>query len=314
MNSSKTIMSGAGLRAALLAAGVLAGALAGVAQAQPVSPTGNWDFVISGAEQGVGFLTFNGDNTLGGWEVVTFRPHNTISTPEIGRNGGGSTTTTTSSSFFFFGFTPVTGNWSVATSGQILGFLTEGDATGVSGSQFSFRGHTRAGKSLVLSTTESPGPTDLDHSARHTVWSGVPEATNVVDLSGTWLAQGSSATVSTNGGSTVGTFTEFLTLTSLPKASNVPSFFTDLAASPFATSSYLITGTGPGYTNFGLALQSSKRRISIVLREGDFLSDVTLLRALEGPLNTNRFTATAGGTDDNGSNVHYRLQRVATPD
>jgi len=313
------------LRAALLAGCVLAGAFAGVAQVQPASPVGNWDFVVSGAEQGVAFLTFNADNSIGGWEVITFRPNNNVSTSEIGRNGGVSSNAAPTVDFFFFGYTPVTGNWNFATSGQIVGFVAEGDATGVFGSQFSFHGRTRPGKSLVLNAIESPGPSDLDHRIRHTVWSGVPFVSSVltgvpppaaqVDLTGNWLAQGSvTSAASTNGGGSVATFTEFLTLTSLPKASNIPSFFTDLAASPFATSSYLITGTGPGYTNFGLALQSSKRRIAVVLREGDFTSSNTVLRAVEGPLNTNRFTATAGGTDDNSSNVHYRLQRLATPD
>ena len=188
--------------------------LAGVASAQPASPVGNWDLLISGAEQGVGFLTFNSDSTVGGWEIVTFRPNNQPTEFTFGRQGietnGGNT-----AEFFFFGYTPVTGNWSIATSGQLVGFIAESDGTNVVGSQFSFHGHTRAGKSLVLNTVESPGPIPLDHSPRHTTWSGAP-LTNVVDLTGSWLAQGSVSIMDTNGTSSA-SFSELLTLTSLPK-------------------------------------------------------------------------------------------------
>src|SRR5215813_6120335 len=34
-------------------------------------PSGTWDFVVSGSQQGVAFLTFNKDFTLSGFEVIT---------------------------------------------------------------------------------------------------------------------------------------------------------------------------------------------------------------------------------------------------
>jgi hypothetical protein len=229
-----------------------------------------------------------------------------------GRTIGGSTTNSGgTTNFVFFGYTQVTGSWAIASSGKLLGSLGE-----VDGSGFSFTGVARPGKSLVLNATESPNPSAVDHGIRHATWSGAPLAAVLlgvtppaqVDLSGTWIAQGNVLSASTNG-STVQSATELLTLKSLT-GGDPTGFFTDLASSPFAAQSYVITGSGPGYTNVGLALQSSKKRLSVVLREGEFAGSNTILRAFEGPLNTNKFISNPmGGTDDNLSLLKYRMQR-----
>jgi len=320
MNSTKTIWSSRRLRAAVLAGCVLAGALAGTASAQPGSPVGDWDVRVTGGSQGVAFLHFESDFTLHGWEVIT-RHVAPVSSDlsdlrgNTGRGGDGSATSSTSVSFFFFGYTPLTGAWNFATSGRLVGNLSEVDG----GSSFSFNGVAHPGRNLVLNATESPNPTGLDHNVRHITWNGVPLASvplgvvsTPADLSGTWVAQGSVTSFGTNGAASSQAFTELLTLKSLT-GGDPTGFFTDLASSPFAAQSYVITGTGPGYTNVGLALQSAKKRISVVLREGDFTGSNTLLRAVEGPLNTknaSNFNATATGTDDNLSSVRYRLRRT----
>jgi len=295
-----------------------------VANAQPVSPVGDWDFVITGSQQGVGFLHFESDGTIHGWEVVTHRqtiPSSDQSDLRGNTGGRGGSTSGTNSIFIFIGYTSVTGSWAVATSGKVFGNLSADEVSFVSG--YSFTGVPHTGK-FVLNATESPNPTSLDHNVRHTIWSGVPLAASaplgvvpptVADLSGTWLAQGTVTTFTTNSLSASESFTETLTLKSLTGGLPSDGWFTNLvglAASPFAAQSYMITGTGPGYTNFGLALQSSKKRLSMFLREGDFSSDATSLRVVEGPLNTRNatnFNATAGGTDDNSAIVKYRLRR-----
>src|SRR5258708_5132612 len=106
MNNNKKFSA---IRQAGLIAGVLLGA-AIAAQAQPASPEGIWDFRISGSQRGVAFVTFNKDNTLNGWEIVTHRPHSTgSSNPRGGTNSAPSTSTDS-----FFGYTPLSGNWNQA--------------------------------------------------------------------------------------------------------------------------------------------------------------------------------------------------------
>jgi len=302
------------MRAALLAGCALAGALAGTAMAQPGSPVGDWDIVVTGSQQGVAFLHFESDFTIHGWEAVT---HRQALPSTFDPNQRGDTTPAPAAGvFYFIGYTPVTGSWNFATSGRIIGNLTQDEVALTGG--YSFNGVAHPGRNLVLNVLESPNPTSLDHRVRHTTWGGVPLAAvplgvtpGPVDLSGTWLAQGSVTALSTNGATSTQYFTELLTLKSLT-GGDPTGFFTDLAASPFAAQSYVITGTGPGYTNVGVALQSSKKRLSVVLREGDFTSDITILRAVDGPLNTNKFTSNLVGTDDNASIVKYRLQRTVT--
>src|SRR6185369_12487987 len=162
MNSNKTNSSSWRLRAGLLAGCVLAGALAaGVANAQPVSPVGNWDFRITGSQQGVGFLQFLDDGTILGWEAVTHRQ--TIPSSDQsdlrgntgGGDRGGSTSSGTNSTFQFIGYTPVIGSWATNSSGKVFGNLSADEVSFVSG--YSFTGVPHANK-FVLNATESPNP------------------------------------------------------------------------------------------------------------------------------------------------------------
>src|ERR1044071_1191804 len=166
MNSNKTNSSSRRLRAELLAGCLLAGALAaGVANAQPVSPVGDWDFRITGSQQGVGFLHFESDGPIHGWEAVTHRQSIPSSDQSDlrGNTGsrGGSTSSGSNNVFYFIGYTPVTGSWAVATSGKVFGNLSADEVSFVSG--YSFTGIPHTGK-FVLTATESPNPTSLDHN------------------------------------------------------------------------------------------------------------------------------------------------------
>jgi hypothetical protein len=144
--------------------------------------------------------------------------------------------------------------------------------------------------------------------------SGVPFVT-ATDISGNWYAQG----MVSDSGISRETFTEFFTLDNMAalagsatKAATLPEIFTDIASSPVGGNAYLVTGSGPRYTNYGVALLSSKKRLGLVVREGDFATEQTILRAVEGPINTNKSTATLQGTDDNDANVRFQMRKFVT--
>src|SRR5215510_3551447 len=69
---------------------LLAGAASALAQSEFPTPVGTWDCVVSGAQQGLAFLTFDKDFSISGYEVITFNPKNPTDNPrgigsDIGR-------------------------------------------------------------------------------------------------------------------------------------------------------------------------------------------------------------------------------------
>src|SRR5678816_1015340 len=104
-------------------------------QAQPVSPAGTWDLIISGSEKGVAYITFDDAGSLSGYEAIGPSKPGSIDDPiEIERISGdaGRVITTTSGSSSnttiqtILGFGLLSGTWSYDIKGNIIGVYTEG--------------------------------------------------------------------------------------------------------------------------------------------------------------------------------------------
>src|SRR6187200_3059076 len=89
-------------------------------QAQPVSPAGTWDLIISGSEKGVAYITFDDAGSLSGYEAIGPSKPESIDDPiEIERTSGdqgrvtatsGSSSNTTVQTILGFGL--LSGTWS----------------------------------------------------------------------------------------------------------------------------------------------------------------------------------------------------------
>jgi hypothetical protein len=73
-----------------------------------------------------------------------------------------------------------------------------------------------------------------------------------------------------------------------------------------------MTGHGPGYTNWGLALFSAQRKLAIVSVMTDSVNSNSILRSVSGNFNVGSGLNGAGrllGTDDDISRISYRTWR-----
>src|SRR5262249_28604805 len=154
-----------------------------------------------------------------------------------------------------------------------------------------------------------PDPEQVTSKPRHSVYTGVPFAQSS-DIGGPWFANGkvaatttTSSTNSTASSSTVQSFTEFFTLTNLndiilndPNFLAEFDFFAPLTNSPAIVNAYFVSdGRGPGYTNFGMALVSIQKRLSIVTRQNSTEGSNSVLRAVAGSFNVSKGSSSMKG-------------------
>jgi len=305
-----------------LSAGLLWGSLLPAA-AQYASPVGTWDCVISGRENGVAYLTFNGDYTFTGYEVLarksagTQTNENVRGGDDIGRSvessvSGGKTN--------FSGFALISGYWSHDVTGKkILGFYTEGnnsescttnqtvtesttvevvdngDGTYTTNlSTFFVTNDVRTceivGLTNGLSFTAIVRP-GVRISLKATSINGnkslkcVP-ATEIADLSGNYYGEGKQAGLN---------FTEFL----------------GLEASGEYPNAFDVVGLGAGYELEGIALASRQKKFGLMYqrsREDDPLFSVS------GSINYSTLKTSLKGFNRNGQKLAYKMTPQFFPD
>ena len=285
----------------VLGAALLCG-LASGARAQN-DPSGDWDCVISGHQQGVAFLTFNKDTTITGFEVITsYTPPESSDgrglsfNDDRNRVSGGSTT-----NHYLLGLFPITGNWGFDSKGRTIGFITEGDDDLIKQGG-SFIATVKPGRRLTMKVLDSPDPLVPSFQPRQHVYKGIPlDVTD--DVSGDFYANGTQNS-RTNGFEQK--FVEFFNLSS--------SDFTDFPeiSGPASVNAYVLAGSGPGYTNFGLALFSGQNKMAIVNRQFETFGSNSILRSVSGSFNVRSGINGAGkllGTDDNVSRINYKVKR-----
>jgi hypothetical protein len=109
----------------------LLGGVAAVAQAQPKSPVGTWDCVMSGPRQGVAYITFSDGPpaSFSGYEVIV--PNGAVQADTYGRNAGGDVgrndrgNGTNTTGIQIVGYESPSGPWGFDNQGHLIGEFIE---------------------------------------------------------------------------------------------------------------------------------------------------------------------------------------------
>ena len=290
------------------------------AAAQPVSPAGTWDLIISGTEKGVAYITFDEGGTLSGYETLSpSKPGEPDD--EASRNDGSvqgrvvipSTTPGGETTTRLLGFGLLSGTWSYDSKGKVIGVYTEGSANRscttneeitavVSNAIIDFKTNvvtitvTNYFTNQVINCVTNPITNGVSfvaivHPDRISIKSkgpngnmtlkGIP-AMDAPDISGPWYALGKK--------SNTGNFTEFLTLS--PSA----EFF----------NGYEVIGQGPGYELFGIALISNQKKLGLVTVSS---AEDSPLSSGFGGINAEKGRANLGTVDLDSVRGQYKMTR-----
>lgn len=250
--------------------------------------TGDWDFYLSGDQKGVAHITFLGNNTLSGVQIL--RPGKMPFVPEVNGRGGrlnpddprGTATVTSNRLFLEFGGQVIAGVWGYDFNGKLLGSITLTSSSSTNG--LSFRGSGKTGKYMTLHATRAD-------SGSRIMYHGVPR-TVLPDISGTYFVSGKKTmTYSTDSEP----FTEIMTLTA--SGSSYPSGTPNY---------YSVVKYGPGYTSdYGFAILTANKQLGIYSehqRPGSFSAPSGLIiTSLSGAFKTNKLSGTVGGYDSTSS-------------
>ena len=249
-----------------LAAVVIGGVTANVTAAPFDSPVGDWDFSFSGSEKGVAQITFLGDNTLTGFEILTpGKPLKSGTTPDTNPRGGPSTDLDprtgepedgSSTNKYVWGGVLIDGYWGFDEKGKVVGTVTFTSASSTNG--LSFIGTVVAGTRMTLRASDETGGM---------VYRGVPRAA-LADISGTFTATGKKG------------------------RSRHTGFFT---LSPSGNPNvYDVEAHGPGYDGVGFALLTSNNKLGIYYEIGETNPAIV---SLTGSFNTTKLKGNISGTD-----------------
>ncbi len=249
-----------------IAALVIAGAIANVVAAPFDSPVGDWDFSFSGSEKGVAQITFLGDNTLTGFEILTpGKPLKSGITPDTNPRGGSSTDVDprtghpdggSGTNTYVWGGRLIGGYWGFDEKGKVVGSVTFTSSSSTNG--MSFIGTVVAGTRMTLRASDETGSM---------VYRGVPRAA-VPDISGDYTATGKKGRSRHTG---------FFTLS----ASGNPNV-------------YDVEAHGPGYDGTGFALLTSNKKIGIYYEIGETNPAIV---SLIGSFNATKLKGSISGTD-----------------
>ena len=229
------------------------------------SPVGDWDFSFSGSEKGVAQVTFLGDFTLTGFEILMpgkprsdsgadSNPRGGLSTgvdPRTGQPNDASGTNTSS-----WGGVLIDGFWGFDGKGRVVGAVTFTTSSTTNG--MSFVGTVVAGTRMTLRASDDTG--DM-------IYRGVPRAA-LPDISGDYTATGKKGHARLTG------------ILSLSPSGN-PNI-------------YDVVIHGPGHDGTGIALLTSNKKLGIYYEIGTV--DAAIV-ALSGSFNPTRLKGSVTGTD-----------------
>ena len=287
----------------VLLCGWLAGASGLSSASLPPSPVGvTWDCVLSSArQQGLAYLTFGDDFSFTGYELRSVA----LSAPSTDPRGGGidsrggSNTISAPLPTQFFGATSINGPWGFDAAGRVIGSFVEVATTTNTTLPNSFVGkvtqtsQTRYGP-MTVSTNITLADVKIHgtHYAFATnlefTFSTESYRTNIhwippVSYSQTFLFLNTNHSVvtsptrftfviSTPSGKVTGTAVPAMsTLANLGGnwygsiTTNGMSYQEFFQLTPWTRNMYQVSGSGPGYTNWGVALLSSQKEIGFCI-------------------------------------------------
>jgi hypothetical protein len=301
--------------------GALAAALLGLvgtaginSQAASVSPVGTWDVQLSGAVQGIAYLTFDENFGLSGYELINPKlPGPANSDRGITDENRTNTVPVGVNTNLLHGFALLSGTWSVDSKGRVVGVYTEGSenracltndevTTVVSNSIIDYKTNivtitvTNYFTNQVITCVTNPITNGLSFVANvkpksitmkssttygNITFHGKP-AQETPDISGTYFARGRKT----------GTpdFNEFLVLTPSPEFFNV----------------YDIIGFGAGYEVGGLGIISSTKKFGLLLNSS--ATNASLTTGV-GTYNYKRSSADISTQDSVSTLGRYKISR-----
>jgi hypothetical protein len=272
------------LHAAIMAATLAVSGLATVAHGAAFdSPTGlTWDCVISGARNGLAYLTFDPSGTITGVEILVPRrkPSSSDSDGRGGfepddRNPSGTSGGTTNQVDQIFGPADINGLWSFDTSGKVVGFFAEG-----TNSPLGFRASVSQGSRITMVASISAGKT---------TYSGRPAVLLVGSYGGAW-----------NG------------FKNQNNQSFVEIFNMSLVGGQ-GPNLYNVSGNGGGYSYTGIAIISVQKKIAFGLD----ITPSTNLRATFGSFDLGKAKGSTKGWDQLpgpvGSPAKFKVEQQPPP-
>jgi hypothetical protein len=315
----KHLLHRIGLGCSLALSLVLFGSPANTASAQSVSPAGTWDFVISGAERGIAYITFDDAGFLTGYEAIApSKPDDDPIETErtagdqgriISESDSSDGTTVTN----ILGFALLSGTWSYDINGRVVGVYTEGSENRscttnqeitavVSNAIIDFKTNivtitvTNYFTNEVVNCVTNPVTNGISFTAvvrpdrivmkttganGKMTLKGIPAADGP-DFSGSFYANAKKAGFK---------YTEFLTF--VPSA----EFF----------NGYEVFGQGPGYELIGIALISNQKKLGLVSVSS---AENAPLTSAIGTVNANRGRASLSLVDLDSVRGNYQIFRV----
>ena len=229
------------------------------------SPVGDWDFYFSGSEKGVAQVTFLGDFTLTGFEILMPGKPRSNSSADTNPRGGPSTgvdprtgqpNDVSGTNTLSWGGVLIDGFWGFDEKGKVVGAVTFTSSSSTNG--LSFEGTVVAGTRMTLQASDDTGKM---------IYRGVPRAA-LPDISGDYTATGKKGRAK---------------LTSV--ISLAPSSSPNI---------YDVVIHGPGYDGTGIGLLTSNNKLGIYYEIGTTNASIV---ALSGSFNTSRLKGSVTGTD-----------------
>ena len=252
--------------AAPMVALMIGGSAASTVAAAFDSPVGDWDFYFSGSQKGVAQVTFLGDFTLTGFEILMpGKPRPSGSSAAANPRGGTSTSVDprtgqpkdgSGTSTFSWGGRIIDGFWGFDEKGKLVGAITFTSASSTNG--LSFAGTVVAGTRITLRGSDESGIM---------IYRGVPR-TALPDITGDYTGTGKKGSA------------KLTSILSLAPSEN-PNI-------------YDVVIHGPGYDGTGIGLLTSNNRLGIYYEIGTTNPSIV---ALSGSFNTTRLKGTVTGTD-----------------
>lgn len=229
------------------------------------SPVGDWDFSFTGSEKGVAQITFLGDYTLTGFEILMPGKPRKDSSADSNPRGGPSTDVDprtgvpdggTGTNILSWGGVLIDGFWGFDEKGKVVGVVTYTSSSSTNG--MNFIGTVVAGTRMTLRASDDSGGM---------TYRGVPRVA-LPDISGDYTASGKKGR------------SRFNTIFSLT-ASSSPNI-------------YDVVTHGPGYDGTGIALLTSNSKLGIYYEIGNTNPAIV---ALSGSFNSSRLKGSVTGTD-----------------
>jgi len=222
---------------------------------------------MSGARQGVAYLTFASDGSVSGGEIVVPSPSGGYTGRNVGGDIGRNNNTTTLATTNLYGYCPVSGPWGFDSRGRVIGFYQEIVMMSETPPTFftngvSFIGPAVPGRRMTLMAQSPMGPVTMH---------GIPAVT-LPDISGSWYGIKRQGKVSA---------VEFFTLSPVGDLPNT----------------YEVVGTGPGYSYpNGTAMLSSQNKFAMGFDEV-ISTNYDSTRSVVGPFIRRTLSATMTGID-----------------